>query len=161
MHDKNPWKNALRNPSAATSVRSEDERLGSILFSGFIDTQKNGLPTQKFIRKGSKEERDCRKAVARLLRSGKPLTQDFRDGLAGLFDRARGRRRDHVRDTAIAMDVYHNIRDGDGVEEALNKASTSFGLSISTVRDIWGHGKTRKGSRELIEAIHGPAKVGK
>ena len=84
-------------------------------------------PTQKFIRKGSKEERDCRKAVARLLRSGKPLTQDFRDGLAGLFDRARGRRRDHVRDTAIAMDVYHNIRDGDGVEEALNKASTSFG----------------------------------
>ena len=58
-------------------VLSEDERLASILFSGFIDTQKNGLPRQKFIRKGSKEERDCRKAVARLLRSGKPLTQDF------------------------------------------------------------------------------------
>ena len=89
------------------------------------------------------------------------MTQDFRDGLAGLFNRPRGRRRDHVRDTAIAMDVYYNIRDGDGVEEALNKASTSFGLSISTVRDIWGHGKTRKGFRELIEAIHGPAKVGK
>ncbi len=132
----------------------EDETLARALLFGHVRTDKQGRRVTKYDKLDSKDARGSRMAIARILRSGLPLTQDFRDGLAALFDDTpRGPKRDHVRDTQIAEFVYNLIRGDDGVEDAQNEAADHFGLSPSTIRDIWGHGKTRPGLRETLERI--------
>jgi hypothetical protein len=145
----------------------QTEILAIVLMSGFIEDLEKGKPQKKYL--DDEEELRARAAMARLLRSGLPLTQDFRDRLAALFDpnddthpaidrklffkrRSGRRRRPHVRNTAIARYVYSCICKGDGVEVAQQKAAEFFGLSPSAVRDIWGH-KKGEGYRRLIDLL--------
>lgn len=147
---------------------SEIEGLVSALMGGFIEGLDKGKPQQKYL--DGKEELRARTAMALLLRSGRPLTRDFRDQLAALFDpedgthpaidrklifrrRSAGRpRRDQVRNTAIAQYINNCLREGDGVSEAQEKAAAFFGLSASAIRDIWGH-KEGEGFRRLVDLL--------
>jgi hypothetical protein len=63
-----------------------DVRLAYILLGGCAPKDKKGLPVQKYLRAGSSEELECRRALARLLSSPKPLDSLVRQLLAGLFD---------------------------------------------------------------------------
>lgn len=101
------------------------EMLAAALMAGFIEKLDEGRPRKKYL--DGKEEDRARAAMARLLRSGRPLTQDFRDCLAVLFDpsasahpasdrklvfknRSGGRWPDHVRNTRIAQYIHNCIR---------------------------------------------------
>jgi hypothetical protein len=149
------------------------QMLAAVLMAGFIEKLDEGRPQRRYL--DSKHEDRHRAAMARLLRSGLPLTQDFRDQLAALFDpnagthpaidrklifkyRSRGRRRDNVRNTAVAQYIFVRIREGDGVEKAQQKAADFFCLSFEAVRDIWGH-KEGEGFRRLIPLIDGSPEV--
>lgn len=139
------------------------EMLAAALMAGFIEKLDEGRPRKKYL--DGKEEDRARAAMARLLRSGRPLTQDFRDCLAVLFDpsasahpasdrklvfknRSGGRWPDHVRNTRIAQYIHNCIRrEGDGVEAAQKKAAGVFGLSVSTIRDMPGAGRDRLARR--------------
>ena len=127
----------------------------------------------------SQKSETRRLAMAELLRSGLPLTQDFRDRLAALFDpndyppdddrnhpainrklifenRPGGLKSHHAtRKTAIAMYVYGCIRDGKSENNAQHKAAEHFRMTYSAVREIWGH-KAGKGLRGLHRILLPP-----
>jgi hypothetical protein len=158
---------AMPDNQAETEWRKIEGLVGALM-AGFIEGLDKGKPQKRYL--DGKEEHRARVAMSRLLRSGRPLTQDFRDQLAALFDpndgthpaidrklifkrRSAGRpQRDHVRNTAIAQYIDNCIREGDGVEKAQKKAAAFFGLSASAVRDIWGH-KEGQGFRKLIDLL--------
>src|SRR4051794_30995140 len=62
-----------------------DRTLAGVLLSGYVDSDKRGLPRRGFLEDGSLEENRCRAALARLLRSGEPLG-DIAEPLAALIE---------------------------------------------------------------------------
>jgi hypothetical protein len=149
---------------------NSDEVLATALMSGFIEKLEEGRPRQKYL--AGKEEDRARAAMARLLRSGRPLTQNFRDRLAALFDPddgtaaidrklifkpRNGARRDHVHYTAVAMYVRNCIREGDSQRGAYIKAADHFNLTPVKVQKIWaGRRGKDNGLRGLLQQIDGP-----
>jgi len=133
------------------------------LLGGVVVNDTQGLPRQEFVTEAEETER--RSLLARLLRSGRPLSQEIRNRLATLFDpdpdpaepaaerqlvfkfRSRGRRPDHVRNTAIAMEIWTRVQNGQSVEQAVNAAMDKFGRERDTIYEIWGRFKP------LIEKI--------
>jgi hypothetical protein len=146
---------------------NSDETLATALMAGFVKGQDEGKPEWKYL-DGEEEDR-ARTAMARLLRSGLPLAQNFRNQLAELFDPidhpavdrklvfkrrgGRGRPRNHVRNTAIAYYIRDCMREDD-VEKAQHKAAKFFNLSFEAIRDIWGHSE-KEGYRKLLPMIDG------
>jgi hypothetical protein len=146
---------------------NSDEILATVLMAGSFKGQDEGKPELTYL-KGEKED-VARAAMARLLRSGLPLTQNFRNHLAALFDPidhptfdrklvferrgGRGRPRNHVRNTAIAYYIRDCMREDD-VEKAQHKAAKVFNLSFEAIRDIWGHSE-KEGYRKLLPLIDG------
>src|ERR1700724_319080 len=53
---------------------------------GFTKHDKRGVPRQRYWKQDSREEKDCRAAFARVLRSRGPLDHQLREMLAQLFD---------------------------------------------------------------------------
>jgi hypothetical protein len=170
-------------PDNENKSRSEDEwrdivALADMLMAGVVVDEGEGRLTAEYLNdKPGKDwipkERDARLAMAELLRSGLPLTQDFRDRLAALFDpkdathdainrklifenRPGGLKSHHAtRKTAIAMYVYGCIRDGESENNAQHKAAEHFRMTYSAVREIWGH-KAGKGLRGLHRILLPP-----
>jgi hypothetical protein len=139
---------------------SELESYAKVLMAGCVEDLGDGRPATKYLNDDpggevwTLKERDARISMATLLRSGLPLDQDFRDCLAALFDpdddthpaiarklifrrRAAGGSRDHIRDTAIAMDVCERVLDGATVSTAWEDAAKKFKLKSDRIKQIW------------------------
>jgi hypothetical protein len=141
------------------------------LLDGYVEVDRRGRLRSKYYRRGSREESDARRAMARLLRSKDPLERQLRDSLAGLFDpdhapawkcehrkikivgQGRGNRRNHVRDTQIAEHVWEKVRAGAKVIAATESAAEVFGRDLETIKKIWGKYKP------LLEAVYGSARA--
>ena len=138
------------------------------LLDGYVEVDHRGRLRSKYYRKGSREESDARRAMARLLRSKDPLERQLRDSLAALFDpdpsgleqrkikivfQGRGNRRDHVRDTQIAEHVWEKVRAGAKVTAAIESAAEVFGVEVETITKIWGRYKP------LLKTVYGSARA--
>jgi hypothetical protein len=99
-----------------------------------------------------RKERDARIAMAKLLRSGLPLEQDFRDCLAALFDPDDGThlaiarklifspaRPNHLRNSAIAVAVAECVLSNNTtVTKAWEDVAERFGFDSSDrIKQIW------------------------
>jgi hypothetical protein len=153
----------MSNPDGTRS--DHDEQLSCVLLGGFIKDDKRGLPRVHYL--SGKDESEARKAIAKLLRSEKPLSRQLRDMLASAFDptfepnlldgrqiyfrfAAVGRRRDHAANTAIAYHIYKAVKEGATVEVAVGKAIDQFEITREFAMRVWGR------YRRHLEDIDGP-----
>lgn len=123
-------------------LKKTDEALACELFWGVFEfRQKKGLApiaVLRLLKRHSQEDRDARAATARLLRSGLPLSQGFRDGLADLIQgRRRGQPATWYRDTHVVIFINNCRAAGDSVATAKQKAEDNFGLGDETINRIW------------------------
>jgi hypothetical protein len=122
------------------------------LLDGFVKRDKRRL-RQLYLRAGSGDEADARRALARLLRANGKLDLGLRDSLANLFDpdppvweqrkivimnRGRGKLRDHVAATQVLRHMSDVIQGGSGVNDAIASAADKFSMSDEAVKRIWG-----------------------
>lgn len=132
------------------------------LLDGYVEEDLQGRRRTKYLKPGDPDELDARRALARLLRSSAPLERQLRDSLAGLVDpdppeseqrkieivfQARGRYRDHVRNTQIAYHVWGEVSAGRKVVAAINSAVEKFEVSEELVKQIWGRYRRVYGPR--------------
>jgi hypothetical protein len=141
-----------------------EDCLISILLSGYVNASAKGFPSTEYW--PSRQENAGRQVLVALLRSSRPLRQDYRNLLADLFDPnpsqagaerrlvfefgTAGNRRDHVKNTAIAMHVYEAVKNGANIEAGVQNAMEKFDLSREMVMKVWG------GLRPLLEMTDGP-----
>ena len=134
-------------------MSQSDLPLAWALLDGYVEEDLQGRRRTKYLKPGDPDELDARRALARLLRSSAPLERQLRDSLAGLVDpdppeseqrkieiafQARGRYRDHVRNTQIAYHVWGEVSAGRKVVAAINSAVEKFEVSEELVKQIWG-----------------------
>jgi hypothetical protein len=143
-------------------MSQSDLPLARALLDGYVEEDRRGRRHSKYLKRGSREELDARRAMARLLRSKNPLERQLRDSLADLFDpnppeweqrkieivfQDRGRHRDHVRNTQIAYHVWNQLEAGGTVAAAINSAVEEFEVSEELVKQIWGRYRRVYGRR--------------
>jgi hypothetical protein len=127
-------------------VVSGVNRLISILLRGYL-VEFN----QCYLEDDSPQDKRARTALAGLLRSGAPLTQDLRITLANLFDptwhgearRLKFEYRDAVppthtvRNSVIAKFVYEHVKAGGSAASGKRAAALKFGLGEDGIKRIW------------------------
>jgi hypothetical protein len=146
-------------------LMGSDLELARALLDGYVEVDHRGGLHSKYFKRGSREELNARRAMARLLRSKIPLERQLRDTLAGLFDsdhapewkceqrkidivfQGRGRRRDYVRNSQIAYHVWGETSAGSNVTAAINSAIEKFEVSEEFVKQIWGRYRRKYGRR--------------
>jgi len=143
-------------------MSQSDLQLAWALLDGYVDQDHRGRRHSKYFKRGSRDELDARRAIARLLRSKNPLERQLRDSLAALFDpdppeweqrkieivfQGRGKPRDHVRNTQIAYHVWDQLDAGGKVAAAITSAAEEFEVSEEFVKQIWGRYRRVYGRR--------------
>ena len=145
----------------------EDTRLGYAYLGGYLSTDKRGIPRKRYHHEKSEASDLCRAALARVLRSDRPLDRQLRDMLADMFEptvrlespwcerrlkagfRAPTKPRDPNANTHMAWFVWERAAEV-GVEAAIQKAMAKFNVSRERMYDLW------KVYKPLFEAIWGP-----
>jgi|HubBroStandDraft_6_1064221.scaffolds.fasta_scaffold1077690_1 hypothetical protein len=148
-------------------MAEEDEQdwLNAVGFlAGYLVRNDRGINEIKYPEPKSREEKEARQSLAKLLRSELPLNYQLRQTLAALFDaeadtypggdrelvfnkRRPGRSRDHLRNSQIAEYIKGCMRaDKDkagqskprmSVDEAISEASAKFALGENMIWKIW------------------------
>ena len=159
---------ALAVPSSVRAMPGSDLQLARMLLGGYTDQDRRGRRRSRYLKEGSQQEVDARRAIARLLRSNGPLDRQLRTNLADLFEpsppaweqrkirivsRRRGRPIDHISNTQIAEHVWEQVRAGAKVTAAIESAADEFGVEPETVTKIWGKYK------RSLEDVYGPARA--
>jgi hypothetical protein len=130
---------------------TRDEERTIELICGRRVQDKHGLPTRTYLKEGSQEELEARRALARILRSSKPLDLGLRCILADMIDpdrdevertirfknRREGKRSNAEAEKTVAEYVAAQIEGGGKVEFAVMKAIEKFGLKRTRVLEIW------------------------
>jgi hypothetical protein len=122
------------------------------LLEGFLKKDKCGRLRQRYLRAGSQDEADARRALAKLLRSNGELDRGLRDSLANLFEpdppaweqrkinivnRRRGKLADCVAATQVLKHMAGTLSGGSGVNDAIASAADKFSMSDEMVKRIW------------------------
>jgi hypothetical protein len=141
--------------------KADDLSAARALVGGYVEEDAKGRLRSKYLRPGSREERDARQALARVLRDD-ALDRQMRHQLADLFDpppsadrklefvnQRPGRHADPVARTQIAEYIYAQARAGT-VTKAIEAAILKFEVSEELAKKIWGS------YRPLLESIYGP-----
>ena len=160
---------ALAVPSSVRAMPGSDLQLARMLLGGYTHQNRRGRRRSRYLKEGSQQEVDARRAIARLLRSNGLLDRQLRTNLADLFEpslppaweqrkitigsRRRGRRVDHISNTQIAEHVWEQVRAGAKVTAAIESAADEFGVEPETVTKIWGKYK------RSLEDVYGPARA--
>jgi len=150
------------------AMSDSDLQLARMLLGGYTDQNRRGRRRSRYLKEGSQQEVDARRAIARLLRSNGLLDRQLRTNLADLFEpsppaweqrkirivsRRRGRPIDHISNTQIAEHVWEQVRAGAKVTAAIESAADEFGVEPETVTKIWGKYK------RSLEDVYGPARA--
>jgi hypothetical protein len=126
-----------------------DELLIAAFLGGFGATV-NGRDVYKYFEPEDPDDRAARVALAKLLRSKKPLRNGLRRALADLFDplakgeprkliivsRRRGRRPKPI-GQEIARELTASVAGGSLLKSAVQDAMERYGISESTVMRAW------------------------
>jgi hypothetical protein len=133
-------------------MSASDLPQATALLGGFVVTDRRGRFRQKYLKDGSPEELDARRALTRLLRRSGDLDRGLRETLAGLFDpdpppgeqrkikvvnRRRGKLTDHVAATQIFEEVTADIMARLGVNKAIANAAVRHATSDEMIKRIW------------------------
>ena len=150
------------------AMSDSDLQLARMLLGGYTHQNRRGRRRSRYLKEGSQQEVDARRAIARLLRSNGLLDRQLRTNLADLFEpsppaweqrkirivsRRRGRPIDHISNTQIAEHVWEQVRAGAKVTAAIESAADEFGVEPETVTKIWGKYK------RSLEDVYGPARA--
>jgi hypothetical protein len=124
------------------------------LLGGRTVPGKRGLPQRTYLKDGSDEEKEARRALARELRSSAPLNLGLRFILADLIDPDRDEINRRIRfenrrkgkpstnalaEKTIAEFIWSQVQAGVKAESAINSAKQKFGLGRSRIFKIWSH----------------------
>lgn len=123
------------------------------LLCGRTVQDKHGLPRQSYLRNGSTDEKEARRALARVLRTTVPLEVGLRFIIAELIDpdcdeidrrirfeyRRKGKPSNAYAERLIAEFIWARVQTGEKAESAVAHAMGKFGLGRSRVMKIWGH----------------------
>jgi len=136
-----------------------DEELIVHLLCGREVQDKHGLATQVYLEDGSPEELEARRALARMLRSSRPLDLGLRVVLADLVDpdrddvdrkinfnkRREGKPSNAQAEKTVAEYIDAMLRDSGNKRQqlkyAISKAEAEFGLKRTRLLQIWQHWK--------------------
>jgi len=145
------------------------------LLDGFVKQDSRGRLRQTYLRAGTREEKDARRALANLLRTDGNLDRGLRDSLANLFEpdppvqrkiqivnRGRGKLVDHVAATQVVKHMADEIRGGSGVNAAIASAADKFSMSDEMVKRIWGRYRRTydpRGGRETLLGLVSPKRL--
>jgi hypothetical protein len=148
-----------------------DVRSGYVYLAGFIEYDARGVPRRRFYKEGSKKSDQCRRALARVLRSENPLRKSLprqlREMLADMFEpeepgsiwgerkltasnRANRRPRDHGANSHLTSFVWGRVKAGAGVDAAISEAIDKFGVSRERMYKLWAE------FRPIYEKVWGP-----
>ena len=159
---------ALAVPSSVRAMPGSDLQLARMLLGGYTHQNRRGRRRSRYLKEGSQQEVDARRAIARLLRSNGLLDRQLRTNLADLFEpsppaweqrkirivsRRRGRPIDHISNTQIAEHVWEQVGAGAKVTAAIESAADEFGVEPETITKIWGKYK------RSLEDVYGPARA--
>jgi hypothetical protein len=136
------------------------------LLGGHLEQSKRGRWQRRYLRKGSAEEKHARRALAKVLRTAKPLDLGLRWYLADLVDpdtdtprrivfenRGAGRQSNADIEKQVAESLWREKQAGGKIEAAIKLAKKDFGLERSSVKKIW---RVWKPILEREYRIHGP-----
>jgi hypothetical protein len=125
------------------------------------------VPRLTFLSEGSRDAKECRAALARVLRSHRPLDPQLRDMLADMFYPKRPdgtglwservlkvvtlkKQKDDMANTHKALFVWERVKAGSGVNAAVEAAATHFDNEREYIYRLW------KLYKPQFEAIYGP-----
>jgi hypothetical protein len=146
----------------------QDTRSGRAYLGGYLETDKRGIPRHRYYPERSDDSDYCRAALARVLRSDRPVDRQLRDMLADLFEpietlkspwgsrkltagfRNAVKPRDTHANTHMAWFVWKRASEGVGVEGAIREAVDTFDVTRERMYDLW------KAYKPRFEAIEGP-----
>jgi hypothetical protein len=146
----------------------QDARAASVYLGGYLVYDKRGVPRKRYYPERSKDSDYCRQALARVLRSERPLDRQLRDMLADMFEPGERREspwgsrklkagfrnpvkpRDANANTHMARFVWRRAAEGVGVEGAIQEAVDTFEVTRERMYDLW------RVYKPLFEAIEGP-----
>ncbi|WFU37600.1 hypothetical protein QA640_24340 [Bradyrhizobium sp. CB82] len=121
------------------------------LICGRAAQDRHGLPTRIYLKEGSPEYLEARRALARMLRSSTPLDLGLRCILADLIDpdrdevertigfknRREGKRSNAEAEKMVAEFIAARLQKGDQVKRAMSMAGERFGIKRSRLHEIW------------------------
>lgn len=124
------------------------------LLCGRTVQDKRGLPQQRYLKDGSADEKEARRALARELRTSLPLDVSLRFAIAELIDpdcieidrrirfehRRQGKpSKSALAEKTIAEFIWSRVQAGVKAESAISSAKQKFGLGRSRIFKIWSH----------------------
>jgi hypothetical protein len=148
----------------------QDSRQGQVYLGGYLTFDKRGIPRHRYYPERSDDSNYCRAALARVLRSDRPVDRQLRDMLADLFEpieplkspwgsrkltagfRNPVKPRDAHANTHMAWFVWQRVANGAGAESAILEAIEAFKVSRKRMYDLW------RVYKPLFEAIEAPAR---
>jgi hypothetical protein len=132
---------------------TRDQQLVIQLLCGHIVRNKHQVPHTVYLKDGSPEEQEARRALARILRTSLPLDLGLRFLIADLIDpdrdeidrrirfghRRKGKPSNALAEKEIAEFIWSQVRSGVKTEEAVFQAAERFGLERTRIFEIWSH----------------------
>lgn len=131
---------------------TDDAKRIAELLIGRVIRDGRGLPRTEYLKEGSAEEKEARRALAKLLRNpGRQLDTGLRWALAELVDpdedcnprrirfvrRRKGKPSKVLADREIAEFIWSQRRAGEKTRNIIPEATKKFGLKKSRVLAIW------------------------
>src|SRR3954447_83525 len=134
---------------------TRDQQLVIALLCGRQVHDRRGLPRPPvYLKEGSADELEARRAFERLLRTSRPLDHGLRVVLADLIspdrneinrrirfvNRRKGKESNALADKEVAQHIETMLHDGGkarSTKYAISKAEEKFGLKRSRLLDIW------------------------
>jgi hypothetical protein len=131
---------------------SGDHQLIRDLLAGRVVRDRRGSLQLQYLKEGSTEEKEARHALARMLRSSRPLDLGVRCLIAVMIDpdcdeadrrirfkhKRRGQRSNALAEKEVAEFIWSQRQAGRQVKVAVDDARKKFGLEQSRVKAIWG-----------------------
>lgn len=146
-------------------MTSDQERIADLLL-GRVERDKRGRRQRRYLKKDGAEEKEARRALAKVLRTAETLDWGFRDLLAELINPRRdtprrivfenhgaGNKSKTDIDRQVAELLWLKGRTRGQMEAAITEAKKEFGLVRSRIMAIW---RVWKPILERHYRIHGP-----
>ena len=135
------------------AATKDENRIISLLCGRTVRDERK-LPQQRYLEDGSPKELEARRALARYLRTSRPMDFGVRSAIADLLDpdcieneryirfghRRKGQpSRSALAEREIAELIWSHVQAGNSIDTAFRHVEEKFGLKQSSTKTIWKH----------------------